>query len=61
MGIMDLIYNGPFPRSWTDADWDKPEYLGNKLKTIKLFSAARPHMSAFVSFLIFNLEVKLSN
>ena len=51
MGIADFIYNSPFPRFWTDADWDKPEYLGNKLKTIKLFSCDRPHMRAFVSFL----------
>ena len=51
MGFMDFVYNGPFPRSWTDADWDTPEYLGNKMKTIKLFSVARPHMTAFVSII----------
>ena len=38
MGIADFIYNGPFPRFWTDADWDKPEYLGNKLN----LSRAKP-------------------
>jgi hypothetical protein len=50
MGFSDFIFDGPFPKTWTDADWDKPEYLGNKLTTIKIFSFARPHMSAFVSF-----------
>jgi hypothetical protein len=49
MGFSDFIFNGPFPRSWSDDDWDSPEYFNNKMKTIKLFSCARPHMSAFVS------------
>ncbi len=47
--IKKFIIEGPFPRTWKDEDWEKEGYVGGKIKTIKLFSIARPHMRAFVS------------